>query len=779
MKKSRLPKVQVAESDDQDVILKDEAKPSKKSFAYDMDAPNLVEVFMGHPDGVDALKAIATQVIEDKTAAWDASEEYRKNQADDWKIFTGNLPAKQFPFKDCANMNVPIMLENITRLCFRAESELFSNWNSIVVWSPIGQDDEGIAKLMTLHTNWQFRVQIPDFKRQMSRGVLQFFANGDVTAYSYWNDERQQNRHEILTADEFVIPFTYVSTMPDYSDVPFRVLLLSRYAHEVKAMRGRWYEIDRVLDRSKPSWDDEEPGHMKQAVIEASGVETPDGAGGAPYKLVHYEGWLELPNPHGIEGEDESHFCKVIVDETTKHVLELVVLEEENWQDVDRYNQQMQELDAYRAQMAQHQQMLADQAAQAQQMQGQVAQLSASGDMGPLGAQMAQQHLDNVEPAQVQMAAPPPPTWVKNPDDPAETPEPPKREPVHMFAHQVCIEPLVGSYGISYGRIQADFNRAANTALSQFTDSATLANVWGLITTSGLEFKTGFSWAPGAINEVKSGQSGREIKDNIIEMKAAPANPQLMEIVDKAYTWAQSSVQAPAVLSGESGKSGETFRGLSARIEQATKQLSVPTRRYADFVEVIARNNARLNRTFLKDEELFHVAEGRGLPMTEQKIGRSAYERNYHVEVRADLRFVSESQKIHDADEVVGMAMKSMGSNVPFQWQALKAALVERDLGAFVPFLGPEPPPPQTPLGIPPPPPPPMPGMPGMPGAPPPPGAPPGPPPGMPAGPGGPPGPPGPRVLQPPPMGQHPVPQPPKLPGPGGQPPPPNMGPLP
>lgn len=777
MKPNRTPDVQIAYSDgdgDSDVIVKDEGSERHRApFTYDIDAPNLAEAFMAHPEGVEALKAIATQVVEDKKIAWDNSEQYREGVASDWRIFTCNLPPKVFPFKDSANMNVPITLENVTRLCFRAESELFANWNSVVVWSPIGQDDEGIAKLMTLHTNWQFRQQIPDFKRQMSRGVLHFFLHGDVNTYSYWNEERQQNHHRVLTADEFLVPFTYVSTMPDYSDVPFRILLLSKYAHELKAMRGQWFEVDRVLNREKPSWESDDAGPVEEAVSSSSGIERPDGASNAPYKLIHYEGWIELPAVDG--GEEESHFCKVVVDEATRHVLELLVLEEENWQDLARYNQQMQELDAYAAQMQQHQQMLADQQAQAQAVQQQVADLQASGEMGPMQAQLAQQHLANVEPAQLQLQAPAPPQWMKDPNDLNEMPEPPKREPVHMFAHQVCIEPLVGSYGISYGRIQADFNRAANTALSQFTDSATLANVWVLITAGSIEFKTGFSWSPGAINEIKNGQLGKELRDNIIEMKASPANPQLMELVNQAYTWAQSSVQAPAVLSGESGKSGETFRGLSARIEQATKQLSVPTRRFADHVERIAVNNARLNRTFLKDEEIFHVAEGRGLPMTEQKIGRSAYERNYHVEVRADLRFVSESQKIHDADEVVGMATKVMPSNVPFQWQALKDALIQRDLGAYVPFLGPEMPPPPTALGIPPPPPPMAPAVPGAP------------PPGMPAGPPGGGAPPRPGVPphsppQPPPAppgGLHPVPQPPKMPGPGGQPPPPNMGPLP
>lgn len=768
--------------------MEDDPEGAEKPFVYDLETPNLVEVFADHKLGVEALKKIVRQVVDDKKTTWEASEDNRKRVAADWALFSGNLPPKTYPYKDAANMNVPIMLENITRLCFRAESELFANWNSIVVWSPIGPNDEQAAKLLTLHTNWQFRVQIPDFKRQVAgRGVLHFFAMGDVSSYSYFDPVREQNRHEILTADEFLVPYTYVSTMPDYSDVPFRILLLTRYKHELKRMKGGgWFDVDKVLDGLKPSWDDddEDGGELGKAVSEASGIGRPEGASNAPYKLIHYEGWMDLPDPNGDPDEETQRFCRAIVHEATSVILELVVLEEENWQDRVRYDQQMAELESYRSQKMAYDQAIAQQQAEAQMVASQVQELQGNGEMGPLGAQFAGEELAGLEAAQMQLVPPVPPEWVENPDDPMAEPEPVKREPVHMFAHQVCIEPLVGTAGVSYGRIQADFNRAANVALSQFTDSATFANVRAFITGPGVKFKGDFNWSPGAVNEMDSGamSPGSSLKDNFMELSAAPANPQLMELVGNAYTWAQSSVQAPAVLSGESGKSGETFRGLSARIEQATKQLSVPTRRYADFVELIARNNAKLNRTFLKDEELFNVAEGREQPLKEYKIGRVMYERNYHVEVRADLRFVSESQKISDADEVVGMVMKTMPSNVPMLQQALKAALIERDLGQFLPFLGQELPPPPTPLGIAPPPPPMMPGAPG-PGAG---GSPQGPPSGPPTGPSGPPpGPPGPagpqapRSLAPPPMGAHPVEKTPGLPGPGGQPPPPRMGPLP
>src|SRR6185436_8615525 len=123
-------------------------------------------------------------------------------------------------------------------------------------------------------------------------------------------------------------------------------------------------------------------------------------------------------------------------------------------------------------------------------------------------------------------------------------------------------------------------NRAANIALSQFTDSATLANIWSIITTD-IEFEDEFEISPGHHNKA-IGVSAEQLHKSIYELKPSQANPQLMDLVSFMTEFGQSAAQAPQVLSGEPGKSGETYRGIATRIEQATKQLSESTRGYGD-----------------------------------------------------------------------------------------------------------------------------------------------------------------------------------------------------
>jgi hypothetical protein len=208
----------------------------------------------------------------------------------------------------------------------------------------------------------------------------------------------------------------------------------------------------------------------------------------------------------------------------------------------------------------------------------------------------------------------------------------------------------------------------------------------------------------------------QDLKANIQPIEFGQANSQLRELADMCYERAQSSIQAPNVLSGEPGKSGETYRGLSARIEQATKQLSVVTRDFADAFEEILRKNAALNARFLPDEELFEIQNHdmeavqllqgfmAAMPQNQNgsvgtglaKASRAMYERDYRVEIRADLRFATQAQRIGEADELVQMGQHPMlQQNLAFNYAAQVQALKARGLDHMIPLLGAKPPTPQ------------------------------------------------------------------------------------
>lgn len=647
---------------------------------------NLVPVFSETNEGRLALKGISSTVMRKFESAWDSSEEYRDRKSLEWRIFSGELPPKTFPWEDCANVNVPLMVENISRLVFRAEVELFGDWSNVYGVQPVtsAKDDAQVAKILSAHGNWQITEDIPDFKRQQRRALLLFFLNGDVSSHSYYDTRRRQNRHETLTTDQLITPYTYVTTMPNYGDCPFICKVMYKEQNELEDQRGLWFGVDNVLARGRPTWEDEPETLLRDAEAEIQGIAIPTDDEIGAYKILHWEGWLSLP------AQVRQRYCQVIIDPTSGQILDLHVQEEPHWKDVERIKRQEIELDMYWRERNEY-----DDQAKAMALSEEA--LSAA----PEFTMEERLQMQMMRPGDLNLP-PTPPKWMRNPEDRTEKPEGVHFEPIHMFAHGVCIEPLTGNLGLGFGRQQADHNIAANVLTNQFIDAASLANCSGWFATNLVQFDRPLDFKPGAINYA-SGVNGAELKDNLIPMKVSPANPQMVEMVDRIKADAQSSIQAPSVLSGEAGKSGETFRGIATRVEQATKQLSAATRHFSDYETQVLKNNGRLNALFLPDEEILYVNDHLTQQMTQITVTREMYRRNYNVTFRSDLKFTSEAQKVQEADQLANaiMATPILQQALGLQHAVIRESLEARGKENLVPLLGPEPEAPTTAFGLP------------------------------------------------------------------------------
>jgi len=654
-------------------------------LTYDQNSPNLVPELSMTEEGRAFVRKVVKKVLREHKSAWESTEEYRSKMNANWDIFRGNLKPKDPPYDKMANAHVPIMFEAVTRLYFRARSELFGDWSNVMGVQPVGPDDKEVARILTLHGNWQIRNQLPDFKRQMHRGLLTYIVVGDVTTHSYYDKARRRNVHEVLTPNDFTVPFLYTSVEPDYSDCPFKSKIFKKYKHEVQRMRDDWHDVDKVLARKPPSVTDDPVDESRLELAAEQGEEVPDDVRNLPYKFVWHEGYCQLP------GDDYDRQILAIVDLTTETCVKLLVLEEEDWQDRKRFDEETVQLEQYRQASATYQQM-------APQMQAQQQQLEMMMSLpGQDPAEVA--HMQDALASSPIPPPPPRPRWTEvegeevDPDDPMTAPRPVRWVPIQMFTHTPNIEPVFGSLGLGLGMLQADLNRAADIALSQFTDSATLGNIWSIITT-GIEFEDDFEITPGKHNKAV-GISPEQLAKSIYELRPTAANPQMMDLVTFMTEFAQSAAQAPQVLSGEPGKSGETYRGIATRIEQATKQLSESTRGFGDGTLLgVLRNNAKLNAIYLPDEEIIQINNHR-LGTTEQiTIGKALYQRDYRVELRSDLRFTSDAQRVQEADEALSLAVSvpPLQNNLAFWWQACKNCLEARNQWELLQRLGPEPP---------------------------------------------------------------------------------------
>lgn len=715
---------------------------------YDIEAPNMVPDLEKTQAGKRFLLTLGGYMLDDYKTSWDANEQYRLSTAKNWELIAGTLPQKNWPFKDCANIHIPTALENTMRLTFRAYAELFGDWTEVFGVVPIGPAQDEVADILTLHGNWQLRQQIRDFPRQMHRAMLAFFFIGDVTMHSYYDPVSRLNRHEMLTPEDFVVPYASVTTQPDYSDVPWTCKILRMYRNELEARRDEWSGVEALLSEEPPGFEEAPDEPIAKTAAASAEQDIDDAQRVKPYKLLSYEGWCDLP------GQDKQRFVQAIVHPDSGKILMLKLHEQINWQDQIRFEHQSLEHRSYQAQQDVYEQnqkaleFTKQQALEAEQR----------GDGGPLANL---QQITEADKQSENMQPPEPPGWLQeHPDGPAE----PRREPIRLFVHAVCIEPLKGNLGLSYGRIQSDHNRAVNTMMSQFVDAATLSNVSCFIAAGGVSFEKDFEFGPGKMN-IATGTTPENLKNSIVPFTCSPPSAALFQAVEFVIQESSSSMQSPDVLSGEPGKSGEPYKGLAARIEQASKQLSVLTQKFMqECLQPVIINNAYLNSVFLDDDEIVEVVMNArpdyaapqeppvppvpGMPpapptpppvpqagpsIRQIRISRRLYARNYQVVFRADLRFTSTTERVAEADEMVQMALKipQLGSNQAYMYAVISKSLKARGLHELIPLLGAPPaPPPQ--FGPPPPPPGPPPGQGPPPGGPPVPGGPRGP---MPMGP--------------------------------------------
>lgn len=688
------------EEDVTEVELDDQSEAEKRLKDYDPEEEdNLAELFGQSEEGLQVLKEISELIRDNIKQAQEDAQEQMTRIEKEIGLLLGELPPKQAGYENSANVHVPIMLKGVSRLTARLGGELFQDWHTFVAVRPVsdGPDELKQVDVLSKHTNWQLVSGIPDFREQAELGLMYGIIYPNVVCHSTYDSVRRCNRHEMLTPEEFVMPAVRTQTMPDLSDVPWRARVLHYYRHTIESMEGIWFDVDKVLSGASPSWeDDEDEERLSREAMRVAGKEPTDNEDSAPYKVYWYEGWLRLPK------QEKQRFCKAIVDSRSGAVFHLGLHEQDNWKDKVRFDRQLQELQAYRLAVdnfSVQRDMLQQQISN---MDGQLALPSGAPEsiVQRVQAQVQRGMLSDQAAA---MAPPSPPEWSSGEvNDPEFEPEPVMREPIQMFAIMRSLDPPTGPVGIPFGRMLADYNRAADTALSQFIDQATLNNCKSYVAKEEVKFTEAVALKPGDIKHI-AGYDGDDIRQAIMEIDIGQGNPQLLDVVRMCMEFADDAIQAPGVLAGDPGKSGETARGYAMRREQATKQLTTLARRFARFYEQVVKNNAAINAECMPDEELFMVQDPETRQWQGLKAGRKLYARDYAVEFSTDMEFSSKAEKVGNAQTALQMvaSVQNASLDAPLVQYCLRKVFEAMGLRDYLPYMGPQAPPPQTPMGQP------------------------------------------------------------------------------
>lgn len=621
--------------------------PAQPGLALPDDAVNLVPILLEAAESDPAIEKFITtelpqQVIKAFNEDWESRSGWMSKRAEITNLFLGALKEKQEPWRNCANMHVPILSTRILRLVSRVWAEVHAAGQPFFSAHAGSQLSEEKADIITKHENWQFSKEIPDFPSQTWRYWMDFFLFGEGVFESYRDFSKNVNRHEYVSPDEFVYPYVRRTVAPDMSDVPRKTKILWRYKRDLQQMKklGFWAQVDKVIakegthestvdDPTKDAVDSFEKRDRKESTIDA------------PYMLLEQHTWVKLP------GRDEEEPFIVTVDTRTKRVLSLTSRYYDDPEDRGRFEDQTRDYEEYMALMGQYAQILEEEQATLSSLQ----QPGVPPEEAVEVAEAVQR--DRPEP-------PMRPQWMQ--DDEEGNPKPPepcRRKIIERFSRGACIDIPNNSYGIGLGVLLLPHQMAANIMMNQFIDAGTLANSNTVVTHDMVKFPSGMtSISPNEVIKVR-GVPPDQIEKSFYKFDHPAANSQLVTGVQQQEAAADGIASAPAVLSGER-EGDETFRGQATRVEQATKQMSALTSKGMLALNQVAKNNAALNFQFLPDSKNVDARDPATGKLTPILVTRDMYRDSFDISFSADLSFASRATKVAEADDALGLLTKGL-----------------------------------------------------------------------------------------------------------------------
>lgn len=652
----------------------------------DEDDFNMVKKYSASDDGKKFLEDVSDIVMDSFKSMWESTEEYREKRAQLYRLFRGNLTQKSAPFEDCANIHMPVVLQAIAMLVPRVITEIFPADDYIFKAVPTGPEDQERADVLTQHGDWQFKHEISDFIPQFERAVTESMLVGTAIVYSCRDTINNRNNHRALSCEDLVMSYTVNAVDPSLADVPEKIMIVRWSRHELEDLvaQGK-YDSDAVgsilepLDdpknRGSKAKQDEPTLTVRESVEEVEGHVRPENDPTAPYVFYEYHGWLKLP------GEERQRPVVAVVETSTRKIASFYLREDDDWRDKERYDREIQDIASYQQAVEQFRAAAAN------------PQLIPGPDGMPTQAPIPD--------------APIPPPSVKL-DEAGEPlpPEQPRKVAIEYFTRIDCIYDPHGSMGIGIGDMVKGFNEMVNQLGNLFTDAASIANSPPQLVSENALPPGEVEIGPGAI--IRSPLPPEQLDKAQKTLIQTQGNPQLLEMMNLLMGVAKEVAATPDVYSGQPGKAGETYRGISTRVQEAAKPLTAVAQRILRGLTEIVRKNARLNSIFLPEEDIVNVIDPSKGRM-KVKITRAIYLEDYDITFTADTRFTSQAQKLDEDVQLMQFAATSplfAGNQIQqqvFLFEVASRYLKDMKRPELIPYLGqrPQPPPPPQPIAPP------------------------------------------------------------------------------
>jgi hypothetical protein len=467
---------------------------------------------------------------------------------------------------------------------------------------------EELAFKCSAHMNQVLKNECIEYEPSHDRASTQFLVQGCFFEGWTWNPLLGRPSNEICQADDFWISYKAKDDRPDMANVPRKTWRLYYEQHELEELEANGYYVG-VTQGDDPLFDPEtsynEAGAPNTGVISTrgdgiddkpvrdvqdsfTGVEEPTDDPEAPRQVLEQDRMLRLP------GEKRQRAVTVCIDKETCKVLRLVLREQDDRADKQRWKRETAKAESQFA------------TATAQfnsDMQAFQASTQPTEKMDPMTGQVV------LLPPTAQPGALPP-----EPPQPPPPVAPPKRVPWHRWVKYDCQINTAGVLGLGLGQDIGGHNKIADMIGTRAVSNMTLTmSPTGLISRQMRMARGEITLTLGKFNEVNLSAAEVERGAGMHQIQFPPVAPDWYKAVDQQDKSCQE-VTAFDVVMGAEGKSGETATENENRSSASTSNISVVGGRYNRSRAYSLRNLAYIYSQTLPDDGVVVYVATESLP---------------------------------------------------------------------------------------------------------------------------------------------------------------------
>ncbi len=312
-----------------------QVRPPTTADAPNEDA-NLVSLFTE-----EEQKKIVQTVIRDVDSDIDSREPRMKRLKEYQGLYASVMKAKAFPFKNAANVNLPILTYPLLQVQGRLYDMVWPADGKIMYSHPTNSSDMDRANITEMFGNSYLRHKMPEMAQGIDDSLHQVCCYGSSFRRTYWNSYEGRACSDWIPIEDFVVAAGQRSQDPSMRDVQryTMILHLSYYDIESYGDKGIYSNTDKVKAVEPDS--DKHDSEFKQQIAKIDGTADSDDTTTEDKPRLVYEQhrmWRmpKAPDVHpAFDGKP--HPVVITVEDQSMQVLRFVIREEPDPDDHSRF----------------------------------------------------------------------------------------------------------------------------------------------------------------------------------------------------------------------------------------------------------------------------------------------------------------------------------------------------------------------------------------------------------------------------------------------------------